>query len=167
MKKDASKYIQIWGDYAKIELADGSFALIDAIDVPLVENELWCYAGKGYVLGSQGRPKLHRLIMTPADGLEVDHINGNARDNRRSNLRVCDHSENMCNRKAQKARGGKTVSCLLKGVYLLPSGRYGVQLSRNGTTKYVGSFSTAEEAAQVYDAEARAQYGEFALVNYG
>jgi len=46
--------------------------------------------GRGY--------KLHSLLIgSPRDGLEIDHINRDKLDNRRSNLRIVTHKGNMEN----------------------------------------------------------------------
>lgn len=42
---------------------------------------------------------IHREVLRAKAGEIVDHINGNVLDNRKENLRVCSHSENMRNRK--------------------------------------------------------------------
>ena len=46
--------------------------------------------------------KLHRYITNCPDDLVVDHINRNTLDNRKCNLRICTHLENMQNRNVQK-----------------------------------------------------------------
>ena len=38
-------------------------------------------------------------------------------------------------------------------------------IRKNGKQTYIGSFLTAEEAARVYDEEAKKHYGEFARIN--
>lgn len=71
----------------------------------------WCLRGspRPYVLSresrsaarAEGRPRrgvyLHRLIMGSPDGLQIDHINGDEFDNRRSNLRVVTAGQNLQN----------------------------------------------------------------------
>lgn len=48
----------------------------------------------------KGKKTLSRLIMSVTDKNKyIDHINGNPLDNRRSNLRVVSHQENMMNKK--------------------------------------------------------------------
>lgn len=60
---------------------------------------------KGYMLvniatnGKYWQMLVHRLVASnfigDIDGMEINHINGNKRDNRVSNLEICTHSENM------------------------------------------------------------------------
>lgn len=52
--------------------------------------------GKGVI-------KLHRLIMDCPKGLEVDHINHNTLDNRKSNLRICTRFENQQNLRSKSS----------------------------------------------------------------
>lgn len=50
----------------------------------------FCYKGKKH--------RLHRYLLNAPEGLVVDHINGNTRDNRIENLRLCTQRENLQNR---------------------------------------------------------------------
>ena len=54
---------------------------------------------------------MHRMIMLPPDGMDVDHINGNGLDNRRNNLRICTRSQNHVDCESYNKRGD-----FLKGV---------------------------------------------------
>ena len=80
---------------------------IDEADYALVCQYVWYLSARGYItttLQRNGRKNpcqlnLHRLLI-PTDGsVDIDHINGNKLDNRRSNLRVCTHWENSCNQR--------------------------------------------------------------------
>lgn len=89
---------------------DGSvraWATVDDADLPLVGGHRWClmakdgYAGRTDRSGEKQRTVLlHRVIMglTPGDGREVDHRNGDGLDCRRANLRIVTHAENGQNR---------------------------------------------------------------------
>ncbi len=85
----------------QIPLTQGQVALIDADDLPAVSTRKW-YASKtpwgNFYAGSRG-VSLHRFLMNPPNGMEVDHINRDTLDNRRSNLRIVTHAENMKNGK--------------------------------------------------------------------
>lgn len=87
------------------------FCLIDEQDALLMVRKGWAVITTGptrYVVNVY-RPRiyLHRLILKPAAGLVVDHINGNGLDNRRCNLRAVTHGENIRNSKKSRARQKK------------------------------------------------------------
>ena len=83
---------------------------IDEADFLVVSAISWFVTDRGYVRSSTGKPRvlLHRHLLSPADGVVVDHINGDKLDNRRCNLRLATHAENMRNRKLSQA-GSKGV----------------------------------------------------------
>lgn len=169
---------------ATIELTRGKFALVDWEDLPLVENHEWCayfnpssglfYARTGVYAPELGRRKIkgfkfrtvamHRLIMDVTDPkIFVDHINHDTLDNRRSNLRLANNSQNQGNR----LKGRNNISGF-KGVsWYSRDGVYRAQISINGKGTHIGYYDTAEDAARAYDKVARSVHGEFALVNFG
>lgn len=52
---------------------------------------------------------LARLLLDPPDGLYVDHINHDGRDNRRENLRVVTASQNNSNSRSESSTGYRGV----------------------------------------------------------
>lgn len=101
---------------------------------------------------------LHRLIVNAGPGQFVDHINRNTLDNRKCNLRVCTHKQNLCNRLAALRVGFKGV--------VVHQGKYRATIQPNGKDVQLGMFRSAEEAARAYDEAARHYYGEFARLNF-
>ena len=80
---------------------------IDKNDLEKVKQYKW-YLKNGYVLTNKKnndiykRLRLHHLIIgKPIFGLEIDHKNGNKLDNRKQNLRIITHQQNIMNRKAK------------------------------------------------------------------
>jgi hypothetical protein len=90
---------------------------------------------------------LSRFLLDAPDGLMVDHVNRDTLDNRRLNLRLATHTENMQNKGLQR-RSGTGV----KNVSWNDQTRdYVVRVSVNKQTIRVGRFATLAEA----DAAAR------------
>lgn len=153
--------ITIEGEVAYIALGGGLEAIIDATDVRLVEKEAWraTFPSNGIQYaafwGEFSRVFLHRLLMPPPQGLSVDHINGNPLDNRRSNLRVATHAQNMANRKSHKNNTSG-----FRGVYRAKN-RYRAEIKHQGKKIRLGSFATAEEAGAAYSCAAKELFGEF------
>lgn len=142
-------------------LADGTETLVDEdVAVAMATAPLSSHSC-GYVKhGSQGY--LHRTIMRAPKGSQVDHINGDRRDNRRCNLRVCTQAQNLWNngKKAHNKSG-------FKGVYFCgQTQRWRAEIRVNKRCIKLGRFDTPELAAAAYDSAARLHHGQFARLNF-
>ncbi len=105
---------------------------------------------------------MHRFILDAPDGAVVDHINGNALDNRRANLRLCTPTENAYNKRKRPG----TVS-QYKGVsWDSRNQRWMSQLTFKNRHLFLGRFDDEQEAARAYDVAARKHFGEFANLNF-
>lgn len=107
----------------KIVLSRGLFALIDPEDYDFINCWKWYAAARGlgkfYAARSRWLGKgrshrcetvyMHRLLLVPIGDLEIDHINHNGLDNRRSNLRLVTRAENMRNPSRPYARRAPEV----------------------------------------------------------
>jgi hypothetical protein len=115
-----------------IPLTQEQFAIVDTNNYARLAVYKWCaiwcegtqsfYASRYLSLPSGKRTTLtmHREVkgLWPGDVDELDHWNGDTLDNRETNLRVADWSQNMCNRKipANNTSGVKGV-CLEHGLW--------------------------------------------------
>ena len=103
--------------------------------------------------------KVHRLVYesfrnVPGEGMVVDHINNNCRDNRLENLQVISNAENL----AKDSWRHRKQKDLPLGVSRSKDRRSYIALFRaHNQSFYLGSFATAEEAATVYQ-EAKDSY---------
>ena len=91
-----------------------------------------------------------------------EHIDGSHWQDRLSNLRIVSRSQNGMNRCSQSnnTSGYKGVS------FYKPTGKWRAKIMRQGRTKYLGYFPTAEAAASAYDLAAKNLHGEFANLNF-
>jgi hypothetical protein len=156
----------------EIPLTQGMVAIVDDEDAYLAAYN-WCaspeastrYAVRGVRRGGrQVTIRLHRVITNAPPGFDVDHINGNGLDCRRSNLRVVTRAQNTRNarRRRDNTSGFKGVSWSAK------AGRWSARVGSGirGKRIWLGYFSTKEAAARAYDDAARAQYGQYASPNF-
>lgn len=153
----------------EIPLTRGFVALVDDDDYPIVKQYKW------RTLGPMGRSRLVYAVTGPSVPsttmhgvvvgmiphasvkLVIDHIDGNGLNNRRANLRVCSHGDNISKGRLPKA--------------MRASGYIGVHLSRTTIEakcgrERIGAFPTITEAARAYDFAARQKYGIFAVLNF-
>jgi hypothetical protein len=150
------------------KLGEGKFTKVSSEDYDRLACSRWYENTGGYVVRRIGSKKakrviyMHREIMGVSDVLAfsndtlVDHINHDTLDNRRENLRLRTHSQNMANTI-------KKFRVQYKGVRAGPQrGTFTAFVA----DAYLGQYRSAEDAAQAYDAAARYLFGEFAYVNF-
>ncbi len=152
----------------EIPLTRGYIAIVDTEDYAALLRWKWSY-WNGYAIRKMRTEAgaksygMHCQILQPPVGYMVDHINGNGLDNRRENLRICEHVQNNMNRPPNQNKR----SCPYKGVYLR-TGRpkpWSSFIGYEGRRVYLGVFETPEAAALAYNAAAVHYYGEFAWLN--
>lgn len=154
-------------DLLYIQLPCDLFAVVDVEDFDLAAGSRW-YLAKGsnskthYVGTNTGKQHqstlMHRRILSAEKGQSVDHINGNGLDNRRMNLRLCTHSENMKNlpRNSKNITGHRGVS------FHMATGRYIAQIWCDNRHHWLGRHDTIEEARAAYAEAAKRLHKEFA-----
>jgi hypothetical protein len=153
---------------AVIPLTQGYEAIVDDMDATRVLAHKWYvrHTARRWFYGEakiprRGRVRLHRFILDAPPTCDVDHVNGNGLDNRRSNLRLASNSQNGANRQLNvNSKSG------LKGVSLLPSGRYHSVIRVRGVLYRLGTYDTREAAACAYDRAAIEHFGEYARTNF-
>lgn len=136
-------------DHIEIPLTKGYSAIVD-LDCPA-----WILEQNWQVALQKGRPTAQRTVgpradrkvslmhreiagLSRGDGLEVDHIDRNPLNNRRSNLRICTGVQNKANVAANAGSRSRH-----RGVASTPSGRWRARYR----DVYIGTFDTEEEAA--------------------
>lgn len=146
----------------EIPLTKGKIAIIDDLDYPITAafkwwsvrsrtNDRWYAATK--ISGK--RVWMHSLIT----GYPMtDHRDSDGLNNRRSNLRRCNSSQNSANR---RKRPGQTSR--FKGVaWNKEKEMWSAQIRTAGRTRFLGYFVDEEAAARTYQAKATEIFGEFA-----
>lgn len=162
-----------------IKLTQGQVALVDNEDFVHLCKINWtssldksrqCYYAVSSVrIGLRWSVQsMHRIILERmlgrnlTKGEEVDHINHDTLDNRRENLRLASHSENMRNRKKYKSNtsGYKGVS------WRNDIKKWHVQITFHNRRIHLGYFDDPIEAARAYDQAALLYFGDFANLNF-
>ena len=151
----------------QIELTQGKYAIVDDDDYDEINQFNWCFS-HGYamravtILGKRTTQQMHRIITNcPAD-MDVDHINHDKLDNRKSNLRVCSTSENGRNQKVRTY----AKSSVYKGVsFNKHAGKWRANIRLDNKLKSLGYFTNEIDAAIAYNNAAIELHGEFALLN--
>jgi hypothetical protein len=139
----------------EIQLTQGKVALVDDEDFEYLNQWKW-YANKigntFYALRSihfykdgkrTGKAILmHREILNPENGLDIDHINRNGLDNRRCNIRIVTRRQNLQNRKNQAELIGSYIDHAHHN--------YRSSIFINGKAKFLGVYRNQQDAHKAY-----------------
>ena len=156
------KKIQLGGHIKNSKIR--GYAIVDDEDYLFLIKWRWFLDSTGYPARDElkKRYRMHVVIMKPLAGMEVDHINSNKLDNRKENLRVATHQQNMYNRV-----GSLNKTSIYKGVrYRKGRGCWMAAIEYNRKRYYLGSFLVERHAAMSYDIWAKELFGEFAKLNF-
>ncbi len=152
------------GVIAKVPLgvnAKNGYAIIDKEDV-WIDKYKWSKSTDGYVVARINKEAiyLHRLIMKKPDSF-IDHKDTDKLNNRRSNLRICNNGQNMCNTKPniRNTSGYKGVSWDKRRK------NWRAYISANGVRYELGHFDSRENAASTYNNAAIELHRKFARLN--
>ncbi len=106
---------------------------------------------------------MHHLVIDIPPGRFCDHLNHNGLDNRKANLRLATHTQNVWHRRKFKS----TSRSKYKGLtWRKKEKSWNVRITVNGRRLYVGSFKDETEAARAYDRAAKNLHGPFATLNF-
>lgn len=144
-----------------IQLTKGKQAIVDDEDFGYLNEHKWHINCK-YASRIKDKKVLwmHKIIMKCPKGMQIDHINFDTLDNRKSNLRVCTVAQNnIHHRKSKNNTSG------LKGVYLtLSTGKWRAMIGVNKKLLHLGYFETREKASMAYNKKAKELFGEFRVI---
>ena len=136
-----------------IPLTNGKFAIVDASDYTELSKFRWrarhnrhlVYAERHtHINGKQATISMHAAIANTPKGMDTDHINGNGLDNRRENLRVVTHRQNLQNRHDKK-------TSKYPGVYWSNNlAKWRAQICIDGKNRHLGCYDNEEEAFAKY-----------------
>lgn len=141
---------------AEIITTNGYVVLVDDADYPELSKRKWTAIKKGNMRYARNRvysvkdgkhvcteTLMHRHLVDDGSR-QIDHLNGNGLDNRRSNLRGVSHSENQRNRCGPQRNSTSGV----RGVHWDKSnGRWIAAIVVFRKCVHLGCFDTLEEAA--------------------
>jgi len=136
-----------------IPLTQGKVAIVDDEDYEYLNQFKWYarkhrntfYAARNiYRNGKQTVLSMHTAVMGRKKGLEIDHINGNGLDNRRSNLRFVTHRQNLQNRHTAKTSKYPGVN------WSKIAHKWRAYIEINGKQIHLGYFNNEYEAYLAY-----------------
>jgi hypothetical protein len=162
-----------YGDaFRRIYLGEGLWTIVSVADyyrfgclkwsIEGQDGKFYAIRGKRIDKNNVIKSRLHREIMEAPKGLLVDHRNGNGLDNRRSNLRIATHGENIQNRRKKRSATSRYIGVSFED----RSGKWRARVMYKGKRVWLGRFDSEIDAGKAYDAAANKYYGEFARLNF-
>lgn len=139
--------------------------IFDLDDFEKVSKYHWYEESNGYIRSSgktkEDRFHLHRLIMGFPDGMNIDHINHNTFDNKKSNLRVVTTSQNAMNHILSARNTSGTTGV----VWMKNRNNWKAEIKINGETIYLGSFDEFDDAEKARNEAEEKYFGEYSYNN--
>lgn len=154
--------IIIYENYAEIVLynklnVEKARTIIDLEDIDKVKDYKWNLGSHGYAYNTLLGKCVHNIILNTSKDKMFDHINRNKLDNRKSNLRVSNSSENSSN----ISIGTNNTSGII-GVTWDKNNNKWVANLQNNKNKYFKRFNKLHDAVKYRLLLEKEYFGEFA-----
>ena len=158
------------GDYGICYMCDGKEVLFDKEDYELIKDWTWCDNHLGYACSKKMNKRkntivrMHNLIMnyhtkSENKGMVVDHINHNTMDNRKANLRLITHSQNIMNSKLQgRSKSGRTGVSWSKRAQ-----KWQAYITKNRKRINLGVYEEINDAIKVRERAEKELFGDFSF----
>lgn len=158
----------------EIQLTKGKVALVDDEDFEHLNQWKWqwhkgkytVYAMRSQRVGFRKRESIlmHRQILSVTNPcIHIDHKDGNGLNNQKSNIRICDRSQNGMNQQKQvRSLSGFKGVTIDKHKKCNP---WRARISVKGKYLFLGYYPTEKAAAIAYNKKAAELFGEFARPN--
>lgn len=139
----------------------------DLEDYDKIKDYCWCLSANGYVVTNIWENKentmisMHRLIMNFPKNMDIDHKRGKTtkNDNRKSNLRIVKHSDNLKNvgMRSNNTSGATGIN--------FDRGKWVASIKINGIAKHLGRFDNFEDAVKARKDAEEKYFGEYSYDN--
>lgn len=170
----SKKYIEHFKKYNDFNITDYDFGVgytsngeefyFDIEDYEKIKDICWSVSKNGYLVGWEHgicyliHRKIYDYITTNFD---IDHINHNKLDNRKTNLRICTRSQNLMNRNREISSYSG-----IRGVqYNKNNDKYGVFIYVNKKKINLGYYKDINEAIKVRKQAEENYFGEYSYDN--
>ena len=161
-------------DYCEILIKSKKFGdfrvLIDSCDVNKCKKFVWSISKCGnkktssktlFYATNKKAGLLHRFLTKCQKGKEVDHIDGDTLNNRRSNLRIVTSSQNKMN----KGRQANNKSGYVGVIWVSSISRWMAYIKINKNRKTIGYYDTVDGAVAARKREEEKLFGEYRKTN--
>jgi len=161
----------------KIQLTKEKVAIVDDGDYEWLNQWKW-HSEKGrntyYASRTSSRKngkrttiRMHREILQPPVGMDVDHIDLDGLNNQRSNLRIASKTQNLQNQRPHRVYAKHIVSSQFKGVYRgRDEAKWCARIQVERRRISLGLFVSEIDAAKGYDEMSRKYFGKFGRTNF-
>lgn len=162
--KGKNKYVILEDEQTvKGTCPSGEEFYFDIQDLRKAKTFTWYSSGSDFLktcVNIYGKPLYRLLIITPK-GFEIDHINRNRMDNRRSNLRICTHQQNQFNQNLQR----NNTSGVIGVRFNKTRNKYVARIKFCGRDIHLGYYKNIEHAMQARNEAAKLLFGQFAVLS--
>ena len=161
--KNHKKYnrYDLTGEYGIGYTLKGEEFYFDLEDYEKIKEDCWHIDANGYVVNGK-RKRFHRIIMNLNNPkIPIDHINHKKIDNRKSNLRVVNKSQNAMNQSTSVAN----TSGITGVGWHKRKGKWRAYIKVDYKQKELGYYNSFEEAKQARLKAENERFGKYSYKN--